>query len=53
VQVRFMLTQEANKANNQEVVLRLEEQVANTSHYKEYASVRYTLRRSFTSDFDF
>jgi uncharacterized protein (TIGR02687 family) len=53
VQVRFMLTQKANKANNQEVILRLEEQVANTSHYKEYASVRYTLRRSFTSDFDF
>ena len=53
VQVRFVLTQEADQANNQEVVLRLEEQVPGTSHYKEYATTLYTLRRSFTSDFDF
>ena len=53
VQVRFVLTQEADKANNQEVVLRLTEQVPGTSHYKDYTSAGYTLRRSFTSDFDF
>jgi hypothetical protein len=52
-QVRFILTQNASKANNQEVILRLDEQIPNTSHYQEYKSARYTLRRSFTSDFDF
>jgi uncharacterized protein (TIGR02687 family) len=52
-QLRFILTQNASKANNQEVVLKLEEQVPNTSHYQEYKSARYTMRRSFTSDFDF
>jgi len=52
-QVRFMFTREANQVNNQEVVLRLDEQVPNTSHYQEYKSARYTMRRSFTSDFDF
>jgi hypothetical protein len=52
-QVRFILTQEANQANNQEVVLKLEEQVPGTSHYTEYKSTRYTMRRSFTSDFEF
>ena len=51
-QVRFILTQEANQANNQEVTLKLEEQVPNTSHYAEYKSARYTMRRSFTSDFE-
>jgi uncharacterized protein (TIGR02687 family) len=53
VPVRFLLTQAANQANNQEVILKLEEQVANTSYFQEYKSVRYTIRRSFTSDFDF
>lgn len=53
LQTRFVLTRNADKANGQEVVLRLEEKHAGTSHYKEYKSVRYLLRRSFTSDFDF
>lgn len=53
ITVRFILTRESNQANNQEVILRLEEQIANTSHYQEYKSLRYTMRRSFTSDFDF
>lgn len=53
ITVRFILTSAANPANNQEVILRLDELVANTSHYQEYKSARYTLRRSFTSDFDF
>lgn len=51
--VRFMLTRQADEANGQEVFLKLEEQHSGTSHYKEYKSLRYTLRRSFTSDFDF
>lgn len=51
--VRFMLTSKADEANDQEVVLRLTEKHAGTSHYKEYKSIRYLMRRSFTSDFDF
>jgi len=52
-QVRFVLTRKADEANGQEVILRLEEKHAGTSHYKEYKSLRYLIRRSFTSDFDF
>ena len=53
LQVRFVLTRRADEANGQEVTLRLEEKHAGTSHYREYKSLRYTMRRSFTSDFDF
>ena len=31
----------------------VEEKHAGTSHFKEYKSLRYMMRRSFTSDFDF
>jgi uncharacterized protein (TIGR02687 family) len=51
--VRFLLTQEADAANDQEVVLRLDAKVPGTTHYREYKSARYLLRRTFTSDFDF
>ncbi len=53
LQVRFVLTRKADEANGQNVILRLEERHAGTSHYKEYKSLRYLMRRSFTSDFDF
>lgn len=53
LQVRFVLTRSADEANGREVILRLEEKHAGTSHYKEYKSLRYLMRRSFTSDFDF
>ena len=53
MKLRFLLTQEADAANEQEVILRLDEPVSGTNHFKEYKSLRYTLRRSFTSDFDF
>lgn len=53
IQKRFILAKNAEQANNQEVVLKLEEELTGTSHYKEYKSIRYMLRRSFTSDFDF
>lgn len=53
LQLRFLLTRKADEANGQDVILRLEEQHAGTSHYIEYKSLRYVLRRSFTSDFDF
>lgn len=53
MQVRFVLTRGADAANGQDVILRLEERLPGTSHYREYKSVRYLMRRSFTSDFDF
>lgn len=51
--VRFLLTRKADESNGKEVILKLEEKHAGTSHYKEYKSLRYTLRRAFTSEFDF
>ena len=53
VAVRFLLSRDADAFNGQEVILKLEERHAETSHFKEYRSARYTLRRSFTNDFDF
>ena len=53
LQLRFVLSRKADEANGQEVTLRLEEKHVGTSHYKEYKSLRYLMRRSFTSDFDF
>jgi uncharacterized protein (TIGR02687 family) len=52
LRVQFVLTKAADAANNQDVILKLEEQVPDTGYYSEYKSARYTLRRSFTSDFD-
>ncbi|MNJ03247.1 hypothetical protein D3C73_1634920 [compost metagenome] len=51
--MRFILSREADDANNQQVELRLEEQVEGTTHFTSYKSTRYTIRRSFTSEFDF
>jgi uncharacterized protein (TIGR02687 family) len=53
MKVSFLLTRQADEFNGKEVILKLSERHASTSHYKEYKSVRYTLRRSFTRDFDF
>lgn len=53
MQMRFVLSRKADAANGQEVLLKLEERVGATSHYREYKSARYLVRRSFTSDFDF
>jgi len=53
LKLRFVLLQEADEVNNQEVALKLEEPVEGTNQYKEYKQLRYTIRRSFTSDFDF
>ena len=51
--IRFLLTSQADNTNGQEVILRLDEKLTGTSHYREYKSMRYLMRRSFTSDFDF
>jgi len=52
-QERFLLTSKADEVNGQEVILRLDEKYPGTTHYREYKSIRYFMRRSFTSDFDF
>lgn len=52
LQVRFVLSRQADEVNGQEVILKLDEKPANISNYKPYKSLRYLLRRSFTSDFD-
>lgn len=51
--VRFILSRKADEANNQQVELLLEEIVEGTSHFTRYKAARYTMRRSFSSEFDF
>ena len=53
MKLRFVLTQDADSANNEEVSLKLEEPVSGTNQFTEYKQLKYTIRRSFTSDFDF
>ena len=50
---RMLLSQDANAYNNRAVEFRLEEQIPNTSQWRVYAKTIYTLKRSFSSDFDF
>lgn len=50
---RFILSRIADDSNNQAVELRIEEAIEKTSSFKLYKTVRYTIRRSFTSEFDF
>lgn len=52
VSVRLLLSKKSDDFNNQQVHLRLLEQHKQTSAFKEYKSVSYTLRRRHT-DFDF
>ena len=51
--VKFVLTSLADKSNNQDVYLKLMEQVKGTSKQRIYKQTRYTIRRLLTSDFDF
>jgi uncharacterized protein (TIGR02687 family) len=53
IRLKLVLSKEADSYNGQQVTLRLDAQVAGTSHYETYKTTPYTLRRSFTSDFDF
>ncbi len=53
LKIRLLLSKRADDFNKQQVMLRLEEPVHGTSHYTNYKSIAYTLRRSFTSEFDF
>lgn len=51
--IRILLTREADRVENQDVFLKLEEKIPNTEHYREYQKITYTIRRTFTPDFDF
>ena len=51
--VQLLLNQDAKDYNNRAVELRLEERIPNTSQWRVYEKAMYTLKRSFTSDFDF
>ncbi|WP_323041752.1 BREX-1 system phosphatase PglZ type A [Gemmobacter sp.] len=50
---KFLLSREADRFNNQDVVLKLRERIGKTTHYQDYASHRFQLRRGITTDFDF
>lgn len=47
------LTKEADQYNNRPVELRLEEKIPNTTQWKTFSKGNYTIKRSFTTDFDF
>ncbi|MDQ0030892.1 BREX-1 system phosphatase PglZ type A [Arthrobacter bambusae] len=51
--VQLLLNKDANDHNNRAVEFRLEERIPNTNQWRIYEKAIYTLRRSFTSDFDF
>jgi hypothetical protein len=49
----MLLSQDANDYTNRAVEFRLEERIPNTNQWRPFAKATYTLKRSFTSDFDF
>ena len=51
--LKFLLSRNADKYNDQDVFLKLRERVGKTSHYQDYDSHRLQLRRGITTDFDF
>lgn len=51
--IQLLLNQDANDYNNRAVEFRLEERIPNTNQWRLYEKAMYTLKRSFTSDFDF
>ncbi|AWE42793.1 MULTISPECIES: BREX-1 system phosphatase PglZ type A [unclassified Actinobaculum] len=50
--VQLLLSEDADPFNNRRVQFRLEELIPNTSQWRTCDSVEYTLRRSFTTDFE-
>ena len=50
---KFLLSRDADKFNNQDVFLKLRMRVGKTSHYEDYTSHRFQLKRGITTDFDF
>lgn len=50
---KFLLSREADRFNNQDVILKLRERLGKTRLYQDYATHRFQLRRGITTDFDF
>jgi uncharacterized protein (TIGR02687 family) len=50
---RMLLSPDADALNGRSVEFRLEEQIPRTTQWRTYQRAQYTLRRSFTTDFDF
>ena len=50
--IRLVLAKEADAHNGKQVMLKLREQYHDTSQFQDYKTFAYTLRRSFTTDFD-
>jgi hypothetical protein len=50
---KFLLSRTADQFNNQDVFLKLEEQVGKSSHYQGYASQQFQMRKGIATDFDF
>lgn len=51
--IQLLLNKDAHDYNNRVVEFRLEERIPNTNQWRVYEKAIYTLKRSFTSDFDF
>ena len=51
--IQLLLNKDANDYNNRAVEFRLDERIPNTNQWRVYEKAMYTLKRSFTSDFDF
>jgi uncharacterized protein (TIGR02687 family) len=51
--VILSLTSDADDFNGHPVELRLDEQITNTNQWKTFSKANYTIKRSFTTDFDF
>nr|WP_321455415.1 BREX-1 system phosphatase PglZ type A [uncultured Cohaesibacter sp.] len=51
--IQFLLSRDADRFNSQDVFLKLQEQRGKTSHYDDYTSHRFQLRRRISTDFDF
>ncbi|MBZ4022878.1 TIGR02687 family protein [Rhodobacter sp. TJ_12] len=51
--IKFLLSRAADNFNNQDVFLKLQEQRGKTSHFDDYTSHRFQLRRGIATDFDF
>lgn len=51
--VQLLLSKDSDDYNNRAVEFRLEERIPNTNQWRVHEKATYTLKRSFTSDFDF
>ncbi|MEJ7592060.1 MAG: BREX-1 system phosphatase PglZ type A [Planctomycetaceae bacterium] len=51
--VKLVLSRDADEYNGQQVYLRLKERIGATTHFADYLSQTFTVRRAFEQDFDF